>query len=447
VRAPARIANVEFWFVAVAILLTAVLPGIAKYQTDDAGSTPSNEILWSLMYAVAAVRLYPMRAQLMALVRKSFALWIFLALIFASTLWSVEPEITFKNAIELIGTTLVGYYIVTRFTLQHFLAIFGVAFGVIGVLSLGLIFGAPAHGRMDWGGGAWSGLYQEKNNLAAAAALAIISQVLLLTRTRGRARLACIAGLALFCVLLVGAQSATAFASTAVVLLIPLTLAGWRSRTFATLTRIVIAVVVLAIAIGFATGAVSTDSLLGLVGRQSNLTGRADFWPYLQQAIADHPLLGYGYNAFFRSPAGGDYLASYVVQAGGWTPYHAHNSFLQIQLDAGYLGLGALLTLLAIALWRSVAFIRRDATALAVWPLAIVLHLILGSFTETYLARCNTMEWILFTAAFLYPLRGLAAERAETVASEPSARERARARIRARREARLAGGAAQHKTT
>ena len=28
--------------------------------------------------------------------------------------------------------------------------------------------------------------------------------------------------------------------------------------------------------------------------------------------------------------------SEYVVQAGGWAPYHAHNSYLQTLLDAGY---------------------------------------------------------------------------------------------------------------
>ena len=83
-------------------------------------------------------------------------------------------------------------------------------------------------------------------------------------------------------------------------------------------------------------------SVFSLLGREPNLTGRTDFWPYLQQAIADRPWLGYGYNAFFRSGVALDYLQDYIVGAGGWTPYHAHNSFLQILLDSGYVGLASL---------------------------------------------------------------------------------------------------------
>ena len=64
------------------------------------------------------------------------------------------------------------------------------------------------------------------------------------------------------------------------------------------------------------------QSLFDLLGRESNLTGRTDFWPYLQQAISERPILGYGYDAFFRSQEGLDTLSYYVVEAGGWSPYH-----------------------------------------------------------------------------------------------------------------------------
>ena len=433
----------EFWFVVSALLLTAIIPGFAKYQGTDAdASSAPNEILWSTMYVFAAWRLFRTRELTMLLIGRTRIVWAFLALILVTTLWSVEPMITFTNAIELVGTTLVGYYIVTRFTLTQFMSILTITFAVIGLLSFGFIFGAPAHGRMDWGAGAWSGIYQEKNNLAAVAALAVVSQLILLTQLRGRARITGFLALAVFVILLVGANSATAFVDAAAVLGVSFALLGCRSRRYRSLTWA--ALLVSAIALTVTVCVTSTDALFSLVGRQSNLTGRADFWPYLQAAIADRPVFGYGYNAFFRSAIGKDDLANYVIQAGGWSPYHAHNSFLQITLDAGYIGLAALVLLVLIALLRGIMAVRRDASPTAVWPFAIVLYLLLGSFTETYLARGNTMEWILFTAAFLYPLRGaMSRPRALTPQTSVSARDRLRARIIARRESRPAATSGQ----
>jgi O-antigen ligase len=352
-----------------------------------------------------------MRAKARPLFVRSAPLWAFLLLMCVSTLWSVEPGITFKNALELIGTTLVGFYIVTRFTLPQFMTIFALTFSTIALVSLGFIFGAPAHGRMDWGAGAWSGIYQDKNNLGAAAALAIISQVLLLAYSRGRARWIVFAGLLLFCGLLLGSNSATAFGSCAAVVAVPLSVMAWRSRKYAGISRILLVVGGLLVAMLVVAIGLTPDSVFSLLGRQSNLTGRADFWPYLQQAISDQPWLGYGYNAFFRSTVGAEYLSNYVIRAGGWSPYHAHNSFLQMQLDAGYVGLYSLIFLVATALKRGLFFIARERNPVALWPFAIVLYLVLGSFTETYFGNCNTIEWILFVVAFLYPFRDRFARR------------------------------------
>ena len=168
--------SAEVWFVALALLATMLIPFIGKYQSADAPeSSPLVETIWTLMYLGAGIRLWQMRDVAVTLFKRSLPLLGFLALMFASSLWSVETT-TIKKAIELAGTTAIGYYIVARFSLRDLLNILIIAFGVAGVASVAVIFGAPAHGRMDFGSGAWTGIFQEKNNLGAAMALAGISQ-------------------------------------------------------------------------------------------------------------------------------------------------------------------------------------------------------------------------------------------------------------------------------
>jgi hypothetical protein len=102
---------------------------------------------------------------------------------------------------------------------------------------------------------------------------------------------------------------------------------------------------------------------------------------------------------------GNDYLSNYVVEAGGWTPYHAHDTFLQTAIDSGFLGVLALVILLLVALVGAVRYLARERSAAAAWPLMIVVYLLAGSYTETYLANYNTVEWMFFVAALLYPIR------------------------------------------
>jgi exopolysaccharide production protein ExoQ len=401
--------NYELCIVATALLLTALIPGLSKYRGDDAGSTSStNEIFWCLMYIATAIRLFTLRATVLPLFKRSATLWAFVFLMFASVLWSVDPGTTFTNAVELIGTTIIGFYIVSRFTLPQFMGILALTFVAIALLSFAFIYGAPAHGRENWGGGPWEGLYQDKNNLGAATTLAIISQMLFLGHSRGRTRGFVIAGLVLLFVLLVGSNSATAFGDGFVVVAVSLGVLAAKSPKFGVLARVLMVAVAAIVLVGVVGFNLTPDSIFSMLGRQSNLTGRTDFWPYLQQGIADRPWFGYGYNAFFRSGLAMDYLGDYLIDSGGWMPYHAHNSFLQILLDAGYVGLASLALVLVDGLWKGVRYCIREPGRFAPWPLAIILYLFLGSFTETYFGNFNTVEWILFVAAFLYPMRGIA---------------------------------------
>ena len=209
--------------------------------------------------------------------------------------------------------------------------------------------------------------------------------------------------------LLAGSRSATAFAAGLVAIVIGLSASLWFSpRTQASGRVAILAFAVATTAIASVV-AFQPDLALGLLGRSSTLTGRTDFWPYLIQAIGDRPLLGYGYNAFFGSSVGNEYLSYYVVEAGGWTPYHAHDTFLQIAIDGGFIGLGLLAAVLIGAIVRCWRYIARQRELAAAWPLMVVLFLTLGSYTETYLGNCNTFEWIFFVAAILYPIRGRAA--------------------------------------
>jgi exopolysaccharide production protein ExoQ len=391
----------EWWFVYVVLLATAAIPALsARY--DILGQT-TIQVFWSIAYVIAARQLLRMRTQVLPLLRRHAALWGLIALMFLSTLWSVTPNTTIIDSIELLGTTLIGLYIATRFTLPDFLRVLAVVFATIGALSFLLVFVNPGYGRADWGSGPWQGIFEDKNISGAMASLAIISQIVLLPLVKGRARWLLVAGLLLAGLLLLEANSATAFGDCAAVVIVTSAALACRSRRFGGFARFATTLGILLAIVAIAVFGVSSDSVYAALGRSSDLTSRSDFWPYLQQAIADRPLLGYGFDAFFQSPLARDYLAAFIVQAGGWTPYHAHDSYLQTLLDGGYLALALLIVLLLISIWRAIIYFGRERSTIGLWPLAIILFLTIGSYTETYYLNFNSLEWILFVAAIVYP--------------------------------------------
>lgn len=388
-----------------AMLCLTLLNAIQGKNGGDESSSFFNELLWTLAYAAAAIRLLAMNRELRALLSRSAPLLVFLALSLASTLWSVDPLVTLKNSIELVGTAIIGFYVVASLRLVEFLSVLAVFFGASGLASLALIFVSPGRARMFWGSGPWEGIYEEKNALGAAMALAIVVFLTLMLRRGTKHKLLCAGGLLLSVTLLLGSNSATALVDCIAVIAIGLVALACASPTFGGVSRVVAFLGAALAAAGAVIIGFDRDAVYAALGRTQGLTGRVDFWPYLNEAVNARPVLGYGYGAFFRSPVSKDYLSYYVVEAGGWTPYHAHDSFLQTCLDTGYVGLAALLVTIVVGLYRAVAFFLRERDVVSLWPVLVILFLVFGSYTETYLGNFNTLGTILFVTAFLYPIR------------------------------------------
>lgn len=400
--AKAKRPYLEAVLVSVMFLAATTLPALGKHS-DGADNSTLNQAVLSLIYVVVGIRVLTMRSRFVALAKSTMSIWVFVALMCASVVWSVAPGVTLSHSIELAGSTLIGYYLVTRFSLSEFLGILLATFALIAIASLALVFGAPGHGRDDWGSGPWAGIFPDKNALAAEMAVAVIAALCFPAKGR-KAWLLTLGALALFSTLLLGASSATALGdgvATSAAVLLGL---GCRSTKVGKIARVVTGACFAALATAFVFFGVTPAALPGLLGRSATLTGRTDFWPVLQQAIADNPVLGYGYNAFFRSSVGAKRLSAYVVEAGGWTPSHAHNSLLQVSLDAGVVGVLVLGYALVRAAFRSVVYFARGKDRASAWPFALVLFLVLGSYTESYFGMFNS-DWIFFVAAMLYPLR------------------------------------------
>src|SRR5581483_7025549 len=194
---------------------------------DDATSSPLAQTLWSIIYVLAAARLFSSRELAAPLLRRAPLLWAFVALMVLSTLWSVDPLTTWKESIELLGTTIVAAYFVLRYTLDRLLDLFSWAFGSVAVMSVAFIVLSPGRGRVDYGSGPWCGIFQEKNLLGAAMVLAIITLAASLFRGSWRRRVIVGATLLLCIALLVGSQSATSLTAGAGAVVLTLIARRW----------------------------------------------------------------------------------------------------------------------------------------------------------------------------------------------------------------------------
>ncbi|MDX8526562.1 O-antigen ligase [Mesorhizobium sp. MSK_1335] len=91
------------------------------------------------------------------------------------------------------------------------------------------------------------------------------------------------------------------------------------------------------------------DVVLGLFGKDSTLTGRTYLWEQGWEAAQQHPLLGYGYAAYwvqgFADPER-LWAEFYISTRSG---FHFHNTYVETLVEIGFIGV----TLLALVILRA----------------------------------------------------------------------------------------------
>jgi O-antigen ligase len=164
-----------------------------------------------------------------------------------------------------------------------------------------------------------------------------------------------------------------------------------------------VAAIVVLVGAFVAGAALATDGtqnpVFALLGRNATLTGRLEIWTHVVQAIAAHPLVGYGYDVFWQP--GGSFL-QFNPGTAGWRPFHAHDGYLELALDLGLVGLAIMLVVLAQATRAAWRFVVRRYTFDRACPLAALAFFVTLNVSEAYIAKYNDFDWIIFLTFFLF---------------------------------------------
>ena len=383
----------------VLVLFVLLLFGALEAKSPDPNAGSGLEqVVWTLTYLVAIAGLIVERKRALLLLRHSVPVAALIALIVLSSFWSDYHDISFKRALELVGTSAAAYYVATHFTYLEFLEGWATGVGTAALLSFALIFGMPSRGIMqDEYAGAWQGLFVHKNSLGQAMALGLVTLIMVAYAAgrAGRPKRTIFIGIAFAALLLIGSQSATSYIISAILCAIVGQFALSRSAFG---RRIVpFAVGIGAIVVAFI--ALNLDAVVGAFGRDTSLSGRTDIWPPVIEAIGKRPWFGYGYDTFWLPDGTG---SAYLTTLLEWSPYHAHNGLLELSLDIGLVGTALFLVTLVIGLWRAIVFARRQSDISRLWPIVAMVYFIAGNITEANIAKFNGMNWVIFLVAFLY---------------------------------------------
>jgi len=342
--------------------------------------------------------------------RIPIALGLVLGLMTISVVWSHYPGATAIAILTTVATAFVGVVVAHTVSLESLLRALGVALRWILGLSLAFEFVVGAFIRQPvlplWVS------YDEPFPRAFYWSRALLFEGGRIQGIPGNANL--LALVALLGVIVFGIQlarrSVGAAAGSGWMLASLLTLALTRSATMTVAALGVAAalgIVVLArrlsgrgqVALGVGTVAVGAalvtavivwrEQLLDLVGRSADLTGRLDIWAAVGELIAERPVLGWGWISYWAP-----WVEPFddLVVINGVTYLQAHNAWLDVLLQLGWVGVVAFGILVVTTSARVISWAvdapHGDAAAdasLRLLPVLLLTVLLVQSLTESRL--------------------------------------------------------------
>jgi exopolysaccharide production protein ExoQ len=330
-----------------------------------------------------------------------------------TALWSQYPANSLRYGAQLGFTLVVAIVMTGRLSTTSLMRLMFLVYG-IGVIA-SILFGRTGTG------GAWLGVFGSKNAFAAHIAVFALIAIAVAADSGSHwlLRLAGLAGAAASPPLLVLAQSAGASlmvapcAAIVCLSILSVRLSGMQKLFTFTMLLIVGAAFALVVV---TTGDALLAGILEGSGKDATLTGRTDLWATGLSYIAERPLQGLGYRAFWVlgfAPAE-ELWAMFDVPSGAG--FNFHNTYISNAVEIGLVGLGLQIAIMygGAILMGIYTFARPNA------PNALLLSLqtlmILRSFIEVEVFFEFSIRSIMGVATLIYAAAGLIALRQQAAA-------------------------------
>ncbi|SDF18064.1 O-antigen ligase family protein [Limimaricola pyoseonensis] len=323
---------------------------------------------------------------------------------------AVVPAEALRGAVQMQLTVVISVLIAAWMSPREVLLTALAATGFAGVLSLFIT---------SYHDGAMTGIFAHKNMLGAK--MLLLWTAALCVALDGWVRLwlrllaAALAGLALM--LILASQSATALVLAVLVLgLVMGFVFLWGRGADAPPDRLALGLILAglltgAIATGLALTALSPfELLLGALGKSTTLTGRTELWAYAGDVIAQRPVAGHGARGFWRYEE--NELVRRIFEEFHKSPkqvFSFHNSFYEIGVHHGLVGIGLTVLMLVWAVGRLLAQLVRRGGMPFVFLMVVTMVELIRAMVESELTRpfvlAHMLIWIGAVYASKHPLK------------------------------------------
>ena len=380
-------------FTVIALLLsTGAISSVWLLETnvsslDTTEGDVRGQLLWTAIYIVVLFLCMSIFPNIIH--RLSGARWqlYLVALAVTSVAWSAIPDYSLRRAAALMGTTALGVYFGVRYSLIEQLKLIGWMFALSIAFSIMAVVVIPDFALMPDYDGAFRGVFNHKNTAGTLMALALAVFFQLYLAGKRRLLYAVLAGLAGILVIL--SHSATAVVIVAV--FVAAAPACWALRLPRRQAFVILAAWFSALLASVGWALVNFDEAAAVLGRNATLTGRTGLWQFAFSAVMKRPVFGYGYEGFWQI-YGEDAKA-----VAGWVAPHAHNGYLQLTLNLGFVGL-VMFVLGYIRVFRQALRLTKQQITGAYWPLLFLSFFAIYSITLPGILERNNFLWIVFVA-------------------------------------------------
>ncbi|MFN3313267.1 MAG: O-antigen ligase family protein [Hyphomonas sp.] len=145
------------------------------------------------------------------------------------------------------------------------------------------------------------------------------------------------------------------------------------------------------------------DDILARFGKDSTLTNRTLMWEAGNRFAEQKPVFGHGYGSFWRPEVGAAQTLNELDHRAPGTKHSFHNTYIEVRVGLGFVGLTALIIQLAWAMSLNVRSWFQSRGMSASFFLLMGIVILITTFTESY------MQGIFETMVLFYYLGGITA--------------------------------------
>jgi exopolysaccharide production protein ExoQ len=365
---------------------------ISSMQATSSSSDTSLGQLFQLgTWALASGLMFRRRRQIFQACLQMKVIVSLSLLAICSAVWSQDPVNTLRRGTFLLLGTMFAFYLMRRFSVEQLaqiIVVTGVVAGVAGVL---VSTALPSYGRDSFNGGAWQGIFRSKNGCGQIMLFFFSTAVCFRFRSPVMKRLRLL--LYPLSLLLIGMSKAkTAYMIVPGLFLLISSLKVLRRFDRRNTLFLIGAATTLLIAGSFAMPVIM-PLMLGLLGKDPEMSGRLPLWKAVVASAIKHPLLGYGYSAFWTGLRG---ESLNVYMATHFEIYQAQNGILEVWLELGLVGVVLVLLTFIQAAKDALICLQYDYSAITNWYVSLFALTIFYNIDETFLVAAHSLPWLLY---------------------------------------------------